>query len=86
MFLIKERNKLRKEINKLLSKGMSNIYLKATIETFSKLRFSGFKNFFPRSVFGELQLTQISLNFKNSCCNLKMRGLRAKQSVAFLLF
>ena len=28
---------LRKEINRLLSKGMPNIYLKVTIETFSKL-------------------------------------------------
>ena len=36
---IKERNRLRKEINRLLSKGMSNIYLKVAIETFSKLRF-----------------------------------------------
>ena len=30
------------------------------------------------SVFGELQLTQISLNFKTSCCNLKIRGLGPK--------
>ena len=29
---IKEMNRLRKDINKLLSKGMSNIYLKVTIE------------------------------------------------------
>ena len=43
------------------NKGMSNIYLKVTIETFSKLRFSGFKKFVTRSVFGELQLMQISL-------------------------
>ena len=32
--------------------------------TFSKLRFSKFKKLVTRSVFGELQLTQISLNFK----------------------
>ena len=83
---IKEINRLRKEMNRLLSKGMSNIYLKVTIETFSKLRFSGFKKFVTRSVFGELQLTQISLNFKTSCCNLKIRGLGAKLCVAFLLF
>ena len=83
---VKEINRLRKEINRLLSKGMSNIYLKVTIETFSKLRFSGFKKFVTRSVFGELQLTQISLNFKTSCCNLKIRGLGAKLCVAFLLF
>ena len=49
---IKEIYKLRKEINRLLSKGMSNIYLKVTIETFSKLRFSGFKKFVTRSVLG----------------------------------
>ena len=73
-------------MNSLLCKGMSNIYLKVTIETFSKLRFSGFKKLVTRSIFGELQLTQISLNFKTSCCNLKIRGLEAKPSVAFLLF
>ena len=36
--MVKKRN-----INSLLSKGMLNIYLKVAIETFSKLRFSGFK-------------------------------------------
>ena len=65
---------------------MSNIYLKATIETFPKLQFFGFKKFVARSVFGELQLTQILLNFKTSCLNLKIRGLGAKLCVAFLLF
>ena len=58
-----------------LIKGMSNIYLKVTI-----------KKSVTRSVFGELQLRQISLNFRTSCCNLKIRGLGAKLSVAFLLF
>ena len=45
MFLnsVKETNRLRKEINRLLGKGMSSIYLKITIETFPKLPFSGFK-------------------------------------------
>ena len=51
--LIKEINRLRKEINRLLSKEMSNIYLKVTIETFSKLRFSGFqKNLSPGQFWG----------------------------------
>ena len=77
---------VRKEINRLLSKGISNIYLKVTIETFLKLRFSGFKKFVTRSVFAELQLTQISLNFKTSCCNLKIRDLGAKLCLAFLFF
>ena len=51
---IKEINRLRKEIKSLLIKGMSNISLKVTIETFSKLRFSGFKRFATKSVFREL--------------------------------
>ena len=39
MFLnsVKEINRLRKEIDRLLSKTMSNIYLKVTIKTLSKL-------------------------------------------------
>ena len=49
---IKETDSLRKEINGLLSKGMSNIYLKVTSETFLKFRFSKFKQFFTRSVLG----------------------------------
>ena len=51
---IKEINRLRKEIKSLLIKGMSNISLKVTIETLSKLRFSGFKRFVTKSVFREL--------------------------------
>ena len=83
---VKEINSLRKEINRLLIKKMSNIYLKVTIETFSKLLFSAFKKFVTWSVFGELQLTQISLDFKASCSNLKIRSLGAKIWAAFLLF
>ena len=36
--------------------------------TFTKLRLSKFQKFICRSVFGGLQLTQILLSFKNSCC------------------
>ena len=50
---------------------------------FSKLRFSKFEKFISGSVYGDLQLTQISSNFKPSCCN---RGLRAKVCVGFLFF
>ena len=74
-----------KEINRLLSKGMSNIYLKVTIETFSKLRLLKVKEVVSGSVFRELQLTQISLNFKTSCCNIKIRVLGAKLNVAFCI-
>ena len=84
--LSKEINRLRKEINRLLSKRMPNIYLKVTIEAYSKLRFSGFKKFVTRSDFAELQVTQILLNFKTSCCNLKLKGLVAKLCAAFLLY
>ena len=49
---------------------------------YSKLQFS---KFVFSSDFGELQLTQISLNFKNSC-NLKIRGLWVILCAAFLLF
>ena len=60
-----------KEINRLLSKGMSNIYLKVTIQKNQRSQnfdFVGLKN---------LQLMQTSLNFKTTCCNLKIRGFGA---------
>ena len=50
--LSKEIDRLRKEISRLLSKGMSNIYLKVTVETFSKFRFSAFKKYFIISISG----------------------------------
>ena len=86
---LKEINRLRKEINRLLIKVMSNIYLQEKLRkklTFSTLRFSKFNKFVTRSVFGELQLTQISLNLETSCFNLKIRGLAEKLCVASLLF
>ena len=78
---IKEINRLRKEINRLLSKGMSNIYLKVTFEKnlpSQNFDFLNLKNVSPGQFFGELQLTQVSLIFKSSCCNLKIRGLGTK--------
>ena len=72
-------DRINKEINRLISKGMSSIYLNITYGaklTFSKFRFS--KTFSPVQFYGELELTQISLNFKNFYCNLKIRGLGAK--------
>ena len=62
-------------MNRLLSKGISNIYSVVTIETFLKIRFSGLKKFVTRSVFGELQLL-----------GLGILGLGTKLYVAFLLF
>ena len=69
---------LVKEINRVISKRISSIYSKVTIETYSTLRFCKFKKLISRLLFGELQLTQISLNFKTPCCYLKIKGLGVK--------
>ena len=57
-----------KEINRLMSKSMSNNYLKVTIEEKSrrcpKLQFSKFQNFVSRSVFGELNSHRYHKIFK----------------------
>ena len=45
---------LIEEINRLLSKGMSNIYLKVTIEKNWRYQNLDFLKFVTRSVFGEL--------------------------------
>ena len=82
---IKEINRLRKEINRLLSKGISNIYLKINIEEKNgrseNFNFLVLKDLSPGH---QLQLKKISSNFKTSCYNLKIRGLGAKLCVAFL--
>ena len=52
---IKEINRLRKEINRLLIKGMSNIYLKVTIEKnwrSQNFDFLGLKNLSPGQFWG----------------------------------
>ena len=78
-----EINRSRKEVNRLLSKRIPNIKLLLNLQ---KLHVSGFKKSVTRFVFEELKLTQRSLNFKTSCCNLKTRVLGAKMCVAFLIF
>ena len=85
----KEINRLRKEINSLLSKGMSILYLKVTIEKnwrSQNFDFLSLKNLSPGQ-FLEISKNWISklLNFKTSCYNLKIRRLGAKQWVGFLL-
>ena len=58
---------------------MWNIYLKVTVEkNWRSQNFDFLSLNFFLSVFGELQLTQTSLNFKTFCYNLKIRGLGAK--------
>ena len=66
-----------KEVNRLLNKGISNVYLNNSYREkpmLAKLQFSKFSIFVARLVFCELQLTQVSLNFKTSCCNLTLHG------------
>ena len=69
---------------------MSNIYLKVYIEKNRRsqnLDFLSLKNLSSgQSVFEALQLTQIPLNFKDSCFNLKLRGLTAKAEFGFAIF
>ena len=60
---------------------MSNTLLNSSDKekpTFSKLRFYKLKKFLSGSIFDELHLRQIPLNFKTSCCNLKIGDLGAK--------
>ena len=71
----KETNRLLKEIYKLLSKGMWNIYLEVTIE--EKWR-SNFQNFISRSVFWgaptHADITEFSiflLQLRNQSCESK---------------
>ena len=77
-----------KEMNRLLSKEMSNIYLKVTIEKNWRslnLDFLSLKNLSPGQ-FRELQILHILLNFKTSCRSLKIKGLVAKLCVRVCFF
>ena len=73
---------INKKINKLINKIMSNIRI---LECQLLLRKNGvLKKLCLQVSFWEPQLTQVLLNFKTSCCNLKIRRLGAKLCVAFL--
>ena len=75
---------INKKINKLINKIMSNIRI---LECQLLLRKNGvLRKLCLQVSFWEPQLTQVLLNFKTSCCNLKIRRLGAKLCVAFLLF
>ena len=72
-----------------LSKKLSNISLKVTIEKKwrnQKFDLLSLKNSSPGQILGDFQLTQMFLNSQSSCCNLQIRVLGAKLCVAFLLF
>ena len=59
----------------LMSKLISNIYLRVTVEKNCRSQnfdFLSLNNLYP---VGELSLTHISLNFHTFCSNLKIKGL-----------
>ena len=64
---------------------MSNICLKVTLRKIDvpKLQFYKFLKFVPWSVFEELRLTQVSLNFKTLCYDLKTRVFGSKTVCGF---
>ena len=77
------------KINKSnINKEISNIYLFPIVKevTLPKLRFPKFKKLVSRPVFAEFQLTQISANFKISCCNLKIREVCERSEFLYLCF
>ena len=83
---VKELKRLRKEISRLLRKGISNIYLKLQLKKTDALKTSIFlslKNLPPGQFLGSSN----SCRYLNSCryYNSKIRGLEAKLCVAFLL-
>ena len=61
---------------------MSNIYLKATIETFSKLRFSGFKNLSPDQFWGAPTHVDV-IEFSNFLLQLKSQTSGSKAVCGF---
>ena len=95
-----EINRLRKEISRLLSKGISNIYLKVTIEKKWPTQNFYFKSFLKKFVslssvssthadiieFSTVLNFQFVLNFQLNCSNLKIKGLEVKLCLALLLF
>ena len=84
---VNETNRLLNEMNRLLSKGMSNIYLTVTAEKkWCTQTFEEFKKFFSGSIFLGAPTHQLPMNFQTCGCNLKIGGPGAKLCVAFLLF
>ena len=64
---VKEINRLRKGINRLLSKGISNIYLKFTIEKkwgTQIFDFRSLKSFSPGQFLGSSNLHRYNWTFK----------------------
>ena len=86
---IKEITRLWKEINRLLRKGMSNIYLKFTIEKKWRAQnfdFISLKSLSPGQFLWSFKSHRYHWIFKLFFSNLTIRGLEAKSYVACLLF
>ena len=75
-------------MNRLLSKGMSNIYSKVREKLTSKpFDFLSLKHLLSGQFLGSSNSRiAISLSFKISCCNLNITHLGAKTCMVFLLF
>ena len=72
-----------KEIKRLISNGMSNIYSKVTIEKIRRsqnFNFLSLEKLSPVIFWGA---PSHALNFKTSFCNLEISGLGTNLSVAF---
>ena len=83
---IKEINRLLIEINRLLSKGIINIYSKNTVVKKWEIQNLHFlsKSLSPGQFWGAPTHADIT-EFQTFFCNLKIRGLGAKLCVASLL-
>ena len=81
---VKEINRLRKEINRLLSKEVSNIYSKVTIEEKNwrsqNFHFQGLKNLQPCQFWGAPSHKYI-IAFENFLLQLKIRRVEPKLCV-----
>ena len=85
---IKEINRLLDAINRLLSKGMSNIYSQVTIEKKWRTQnfdFLNLKSSYAVS-FWRVQTHAKITEFSKFLLQFEMRGLGAKLCVAFILF
>ena len=75
-------NRLRKKINRLLSKGMSNIYLKVSIKNFD---FTGLKNLSQGQFWGAPTHAVIT-EFQNFLLKLKNQRSGSKTVCGFSIF
>ena len=79
----KEINRLTKEINRLLSEGISIIYLEFTIKTLSKLGLSGFKKIGHQVNFWEVPTHADIIEFENFLLQLKKKRSGSKTVYTF---